>query len=132
MNLSMVRKVTLKASVINSLLSYARNSHPNEGILLLRGKVSKDEIMVKEVVIPPFATHGEGFSSFPLHTLPLDLSIVGTAHSHPSGVLKLSLEDLTNFYSRMMVVMAYPYNSEKDIAIFDSEGNVIKYSISSL
>ena len=61
--------------------------------------------------------------------LPLDLSIVGVAHSHPSGVLKPSLGDLNNFYGRIMVIMAYPYNSEKDIAAFDREGNVIKYSI---
>lgn len=129
MILSMVKKITFKASVINSLLSYARSSHPNEGILLLRGKVSKDEIMVKEVVIPPLATHGEGFSSFPLHMLPLDLSIIGTAHSHPSGVLKPSLEDLAHFYSRIMVIIAYPYSTEKNIAVFDKEGNMIKYSI---
>jgi len=129
MILSMVKKITFKASVINSLLSYARGSHPNEGILLLRGKVSKDEIMVKEVVIPPLATHGEGFSSFPLHMLPLDLSIIGTAHSHPSGVLKPSLEDLAHFYSRIMVIIAYPYSTEKNIAVFDKEGNMIKYSI---
>lgn len=129
MNLSMVKEITFKASVINSLLSYARNSHPNEGILLLRGEISKDEIMVKEVVIPPLATHGEGFSSFPLHMLPLDLSIIGTAHSHPSGVLRPSLEDLTHFYSRIMVIMAYPYSTEKNIAVFDKEGNMIRYSI---
>ena len=129
MNLSMVKEITFKASVINSLLSYARNSHPNEGILLLRGEISKDEIMVKEVVIPPLATHGRSFSSFPLHMLPLDLSIIGTAHSHPSGVLRPSLEDLTHFYSRIMVIMAYPYSTEKNIAVFDKEGNMIRYSI---
>ncbi len=125
----MVRKITFKASVVDSLLSYAKTFHPNEGILLLRGKMSKDEILVKETVIPPLATHGEGFSSFPFHMLPLDLSIVGVAHSHPSGVLKPSLGDLNNFYGRIMVIMAYPYNSERDIAVFDREGNVVKYSI---
>ncbi len=125
----MFKKITFKASVMNSLLSYAKTFHPNEGILLLRGKISKDEILVKETVIPPLATHGEGFSSFPFHMLPLDLSIVGVAHSHPSGVLKPSLGDLNNFYGRIMVIMAYPYNSERDIAVFDREGNMINYSI---
>ncbi|MCP8309374.1 MAG: Mov34/MPN/PAD-1 family protein [archaeon] len=129
MILPMVKKITFKASVIDSLLSYAKNFHPNEGILLLRGKIGKDEIIVKEIVIPPLATHGKSFSSFPLHMLPLDLSIVGVAHSHPSGVLKPSLEDLNHFYGRIMVIIAYPYSSEKDIAVFDREGNMIKYSI---
>ncbi|NWG09358.1 MAG: Mov34/MPN/PAD-1 family protein [Nitrososphaerales archaeon] len=125
----MVRKITFKSLVIDSLLSYAKTFYPNEGILLLKGKIGKDEILVKETVIPPLATHGKSFSSFPFHMLPLDLSIVGVAHSHPSGVLKPSLEDLNNFYGRIMVIMAYPYNSERDIAVFDREGNVIKYSI---
>ncbi|MEM3708187.1 MAG: Mov34/MPN/PAD-1 family protein [Nitrososphaerales archaeon] len=119
----MLRKITFKSSVIDSLLSYAKAFYPNEGILLLRGKMSKDEILVKEIVIPPLAIHGMGFSSFPFHTLPIDLSIVGVAHSHPSGVLKPSLEDLNNFYGRIMVIIAYPYKSENDIAVFDREGN---------
>lgn len=125
----MFRKIIFKASVIDSLISYAKAFHPNEGILLLRGKVSRDEILVKETVIPPLATYGIGFSSFPFYTLPLDLSIVGVAHSHPSGVLKPSLEDLNNFYGRIMVIMAYPYDSEKDIAVFDHEGKMVKYLI---
>ncbi|MCP8308193.1 MAG: Mov34/MPN/PAD-1 family protein [archaeon] len=125
----MVKKITFKASIIDSLLSYAKNFHPNEGILLLRGKVGKDEIIVKEIVIPPLATHGRSFSSFPFHMLPLDLSIVGVAHSHPSGVLKPSLEDLNNFYGRIMVIIAYPYNSEKNIGVFNREGIMVKYSI---
>jgi proteasome lid subunit RPN8/RPN11 len=125
----MFKKITFETSVIDSLLSYARTSHPNEGILLLRGRISKDEILVKETIIPPLATHGKGFSGFPFHMLPLDLSIVGVAHSHPSGVLKPSLEDLNNFYGRIMVIIAYPYNSKRDIGVFDREGNMIKYSI---
>jgi proteasome lid subunit RPN8/RPN11 len=125
----MFKKITFETSVIDSLLSYARTFHPNEGILLLRGRISKDEILVKETIIPPLATHGKGFSGFPFHMLPLDLSIVGVAHSHPSGVLKPSLEDLNNFYGRIMVIIAYPYNSKRDIGVFDREGNMIKYSI---
>ncbi|MCP8304122.1 MAG: Mov34/MPN/PAD-1 family protein [archaeon] len=125
----MTKKIIFKASVIDSLLSYAQNSYPDEGILLLRGKVHKDEIVVESVIVPPFAIHGRGFSSFPLHTLPLDLSILGTAHSHPSGTLRPSIGDLNNFYGRIMVIIAYPYKSEDDIGVFDREGNMVKYSI---
>ena len=125
----MVKKLFFKALVIDSLLSYAQKFYPNEGILLLRGKVSKDTIIVKEILIPPLATHGKGFSSFPLNMLPLDLSIIGVAHSHPSGVLRPSLEDLSNFYGRIMLIMAYPYRSDKDIAVFNREGNMIRYTV---
>jgi len=124
-----VKKIIFVTSVVDSLLSYAQNSYPNEGILLLRGMVHKDEIIVKNVIIPPFALHGRGFSSFPLHMLPLDLSILGTAHSHPSGNLQPSVSDLNHFYGKIMVIVAYPYRSKDDMGVFDREGNKVKYSI---
>ena len=124
-----MRSVLIDRSVIDSVLTYAKIFHPKEGILLLRGINKKDEISVNEVVIPPFSVHGYGFSNFPLHTLPLDLSIMGTAHSHPSGVLSPSLEDLNHFYSRIMVITAYPYSSEKQLVVYDRDGKVVEYGI---
>jgi len=110
-------------------LSYAKACHPNEGVLLLRGKAGKDKIVIDEVVIPPLAVHGRGFSNFPLHMLPIDFSIVGTAHSHPSGVLHPSVGDLSNFYGRIMIITAFPYETEHDIIALNSEGNPVKYEI---
>jgi proteasome lid subunit RPN8/RPN11 len=121
--------VEIKQSVIDSILSYAKMAHPNEGILLLRGRTSKDRIVIEEVVIPPFATHGKGFESFPLFMLPIDFSIVGVAHSHPIGVLNPSTYDLNQFYGRVMVIIVYPYESERDIAVFDREGRSVSYRI---
>jgi len=103
--------------------------YPREGILLLKGAVNKSEVRVKEVVIPPFAVHGYGYSAFPLHMLPMDFSIVGTAHSHPSGVLQPSIGDLNHFYGRIMVITVYPYDSEEHLAIYDREGKLVEYEI---
>jgi len=119
----------LKRSVIENMLSYARGSHPKESVLLLRGKVSKDEVFVNDTIIPPFATHGEGFSTFPSHMLPLDFSMVGVAHSHPSGVLAPSVNDLNQFYGRIMVIVAFPYYSEHDIAVFNREGKALRFKV---
>ena len=87
----MNRNVTIKRELLEMLLEGAKTLHPKETIVLLRGKVSKDSISVSEVVIPPLATYGSGFSSFPTHLLPMDFSIVGVAHSHPSGSLRPSV-----------------------------------------
>ena len=121
--------VYFKRSVIDSLLSYALGAHPREGILLLKGKISGDKIVISEVVIPPLATHGKGFSAFPPHMLPIDFSIVGLAHSHPSGVLTPSVNDFNRFYGRIMVIVAFPYQSERDVAVFNSEGKTLKFEI---
>ena len=123
--------VQIGRSVIDSLLSYASVSHPKEGILLLKGKTHKDKIVIDEVAIPPLSIHGESFSSFPLHMLSIDFSTVGTAHSHPSGVLAPSVADLNNFYGRVMIIMAFPYQSSQNIAAFDRDGKTVNLEITS-
>jgi len=123
------RHVYIKKSVILSILEYASACHPREGILLLRGKVDKKKIMIEEVELPPLSIRGSSFSSFPAYMLPIDFSIIGTAHSHPSGVLRPSATDMNKFYGRIMIITAYPYRTERDIAVFDGQGNSLKYEI---
>lgn len=123
------RVVYIKQQVISSLLIYAKANHPKEGILLLRGRVEKERIYITEVLIPPLATHGTNFSSFPLHMLPLGLSIIGIAHSHPSGVPRPSVEDLNHFYGRIMTIMTPPYMSVRDLATFTRDGSLVKQVI---
>ena len=123
------KQVVIYRSAVESILSYARALHPKEGVLLLRGKAYTNRILVEEVVIPPLAAHGHGFSNFPLHMLPNDYSIMGTAHSHPSGLLRPSIEDLNHFYGRLMIIVAHPYESERQIAMLDRDGNAVMYEI---
>lgn len=124
-----MKQVKIDSSVLESVLSYQRELYPREGILLLRGRTKKDEILVYDVVIPPLAVHGDHFSSFPSYMLPMDFSIIGTAHSHPSGVLQPSPTDLNKFYGKIMIIAKYPFNSKEDVAVFDRTGEPIPYVI---
>jgi len=119
----------VRRRVINSILSYAKACHPREGILLLRGKIKGDIIRVEDVEVPPLSVRGEGFSSFPAYMLPIDFSIIGTAHSHPSGSLQPSAEDLNHFYGRIMVIVAYPYESEADVIVINRRGEILNYEV---
>lgn len=121
--------VTLKMAVLKSILVYAKACHPREGALLLRGKNYKNKIIVDEILLPPVSVKSWRFSSFLLSMLPIDLSIVGTAHSHPSGILTPSPTDLNNFYGKIMIIVAYPYSSSKNLAVFDGNGNPIEYYV---
>jgi proteasome lid subunit RPN8/RPN11 len=123
------KDVFVERAVVDSILSYARMLHPRESILLLKGKVDKHKIVVNDTQIPPFATHGNTFSAFPLSRLPIDFSVVGVAHSHPSGALCPSATDLNKFYGRIMLITAYPYQTEKNMAIFDHQGKPLKYVV---
>jgi proteasome lid subunit RPN8/RPN11 len=120
-------QVRIERSVIEGILDFAKACHPKEGILLLRGKAEKSTVNIAEIVLPPLSVRGSGFSDFPLHMLPIDFSIVGTMHSHPSGALRPSATDLNHFYGRIMIIVAYPYESEKDVIVLDREGNAASY-----
>ena len=125
----MDKEVFVKRSVVESVLSYAQMCHPKESILLLKGKTDKKKIVVTDVQIPPLATHGSTFSSFPLSRLPIDFSVIGVAHSHPSGALRPSVIDLNQFYGRIMLITAYPYQTEQNMIMLDSQGKLQKYKI---
>ena len=106
---------------MDSLLLFAKMQHPREALLLLRGKVSKGEITLEEHLFPPFASTGRGFAQFRPHMLPIDFSIVGTLHSHPSGSPRPSPTDLNHIYGRIMVIVAYPYTRDR-VAVYNKRG----------
>ncbi|MEM2885077.1 MAG: Mov34/MPN/PAD-1 family protein [Thermoproteota archaeon] len=117
--------------VVEGILAYSRHMHPKEAILVLRGKVDfkKGRIDILELVIPPRATQAVGFSAFPLQPLPLDMSVVGVAHSHPSGIQEPSVADLNNFYGGVMAICSYPYEDAGDISIYDGKGRKIPFRV---
>ena len=125
----MLTIVRFVKSVVDSILSHALNTYPREAILLLRGKKERDEIRIDEIVVPPLATHGAGFSAFPSYMLPMDLHVMGVSHSHPSGNSGPSVHDLNHLYGRIMVIAAYPFQSYSDIAVFDKDGSRLRWQL---
>ena len=122
------RRIILTKQITDSVITYAKSWHPNEGILILQGKKEKNLIKVTGLIIPPFSTHGPYYSGFPVYELPFDLSYIGTIHSHPSGSNKPSLEDLNHFFGLVSLVICYPYDTE-DIGAFDRNGNKMEIEI---
>lgn len=100
----MIQQVQCERPVADSILGYAMDAYPREGILIMRGKVKGGIVLVDNLLIPPLATHGLGFSGFPRGMIPFDLSIIGIVHSHPSGALMPSVHDLNHFYGKIMAI----------------------------
>lgn len=121
-------KIAIGRGLLESMLDLARELHPQEVILLLRGKVSRGEIRIDDFLLPPFASAGLDFAQFPSHMLPIDFSIIGTAHSHPSGSVSPSVTDLNHFYSRIMLILAYPYRGTS-VAAYDSRGERLPFDL---
>ena len=122
------RKVILHKEVLDSILSYCQMKHPNEGILILKGKSKNGEINIDGLVIPPFNYTGPTFAGFPHSFLPFDMSYVGIVHSHPSGSAEPSVTDLNNFFGLVSLIVKSPYSDESVFA-WDSNGNAIPLSI---
>jgi proteasome lid subunit RPN8/RPN11 len=117
-----VTTVQLPEDLLNAIFEGARRLYPKESFLLLRGKKSKNVIRVSDLVVPPLAVYGYGFANLPLHMLPIDFSIVGTVHSHPSGNINPSDVDLNHFFGRILMIVGFPFADAQNVAVYSSNG----------
>ena len=122
------RTVTITKDARDSILTYCKMNHPNEGILILRGKYKKGEVFVDGLVIPPFFHTGPTFAGFPHSFLPLDPTYVGTVHSHPNGVARPSVTDLHNFFGFVSIIVQSPYEDD-DLFAYDRDGNLLQMTV---
>ena len=123
------RQVILTRQSADGIITYSKTWHPHEGILILKGKSKKNgEIKIDGLVVPPFASSGPYYSGFPTNELPMDLSYIGTAHSHPGRSNRPSLQDLNNFFGFVSIIISYPYEYDT-IAAYDRNGNNISLII---
>ena len=107
----------IKRSCLNLIFECAKSNYPKEfGGLLRIDEHSKDTI--SELVILPGTISGDSHAIFKLHMLPIDFTIVGTVHSHPSPMPIPSEADLTLFqkHGKVHIIVASPYDDKTWIA----------------
>jgi proteasome lid subunit RPN8/RPN11 len=75
------------------------------------------------------ATHGEGFSSFNWFMVPIDLSFVGVAHSHPSGYAVPSHQDMLHMMGKIMMIAGFPYEDVDCLKVYDVHGKPLLYEV---
>ena len=122
------RKVLLEKNVLDSIITFCKMKHPNEGILILKGKSRKGEIKIDGLAIPPFNFTGPTFAGFPHSFLPFDNSYIGIVHSHPAGSAEPSVTDLNNFFGLVSLIIKFPYDDDSIFA-WDSSGNSISLTL---
>ncbi len=102
----------IKRGTLDFILESAKSTYPNEfGGLLRIDTDEKDTIF--EIVILPGTISGDSHAIFKFHMLPIDFSIVGTVHSHPSFSFHPSDADLSLFsrFGKVHIVVAYPFTN---------------------
>jgi len=118
--------VSISREVLHSIFVSAKQLYPKETVLILRGKKKKDTIIITDLLVPPLATYGYGFANLPFHMLPMDFSIMGIVHSHPSGDKSASDVDANHFYGRLMMIAGFPYETEQDIVAYNCYGEKLQ------
>jgi len=119
----------IKQDCLDIILESAKSIYPKEFGGLLRVD-SKLKHTIIEVILLPGTISGGSQAIFQLHMLPIDFSIIGTVHSHPSGIPRPSSADLTLFdkYGKIHIIVASPYN-EYSWKSYDYLGNEIDIKI---
>ena len=125
------RHVTISRSAMDSIISYCKIKHPNEAILILKGRAKNGQIDIDGLVIPPFSYSDTSSAGFDMWSLPTDSSYVGTVHSHPGGSAEPSLPDLLNYYGLISLIIKWPY-ADTDIYAWDSKGAQVDLTISKI
>jgi proteasome lid subunit RPN8/RPN11 len=107
----------------------AKSIYPNEFAGLLRVDDIKKHT-ITEVVLLPGTISGSQHALYKMHMKPVDFSIVGTVHSHPSGSYYPSDADLQMFrrYGKIHIIAARPY-SFQSWQSYDGKGNKIRMHI---
>jgi proteasome lid subunit RPN8/RPN11 len=122
-------RITMNRELLQTILEGARRLYPREVILLLRGKRRKDVIEITDLLVPPLARYGRGFAEIRLHMMPTDFSIVGTVHSHASGNLTPSNTDLNHLFGAILMIAAFPFADERNIAAYNHDGEKLTLQI---
>lgn len=104
-NVHSIRRRTLKM-----ILEASKSSFPEEFGAILRAKKG----VIHELILLPGTVAGERSALFKLHMLPVDFSVVGTVHSHPSGVVHPSGADLDLFrkFGWVHIITGFPYEGD--------------------
>jgi proteasome lid subunit RPN8/RPN11 len=108
------------------ILEAAKETAPREFAAILRA----EEGVITELLLLPGTVSGNVHAIFQLYMLPIDFSVVGTVHSHPSGVVQPSQADLELFghFGRVHIIAGHPFR-DTDWGCWDHSGAPIDLDV---
>jgi len=110
MPLKRKRARAIKRETIEMILEASRDIHPNEFGAILRA----EEGVITEIMLLPGTLSGSRSAIFQLHMLPIDFTVVGTVHSHPSGSISPSEADIALFqkFGYIHIITGVPFDKD--------------------
>ncbi len=106
----MREKWRIKRELLEMIMEASKSSYPDEFGAFLRAK----NHIIYEIVMLPGTLSGGRSVIYNLLMKPIDFSIVGTVHSHPSGFPIPSEADLQMFSRSgdVHIIVAYPFQMD--------------------
>lgn len=122
----MTKKIKgIAREALKFIIEVCSSSHPNE----FAGMLYETNQIITDVDVP--ITQSSNVNAvMDLFTLPVNTHIVGSVHSHPSGVLEPSDADIHMFMQNgdYHIIVAYPYEMTS-WACYDRIGNRRKLAV---
>jgi len=121
-----MRPTKIRRGVIEFAAAAARSAHPKEfaGLLRRRGDT------IEEVLVLPGTFASDRSAVLSLHMLPIDPSVCGSVHSHPSLNPVPSDSDILFFgkFGSVHLIIAFPYD-ERSWAAYDNRGGRVRLEV---
>jgi proteasome lid subunit RPN8/RPN11 len=120
------RARAIKRETIEMILEASKDVYPNEFGAILRA----EEGVITEIMLLPGTLSGSRSAIFQLHMLPIDFTVVGTVHSHPSGSISPSGADVALFqkFGYIHIITGVPFN-EGSWRAFDLYGEPVDLGV---
>ena len=123
----MSKKVSaITSKVLKMIFAASKDTHPLEFACVLRA----DDGVITEVILVPGTISSERYAILKRYNLPVDFSVVGSAHSHPTPNANPSDADLNLFQNTgsVHIIVGYPYDMNSWRA-FSREGKEIQLQV---
>ncbi|MGD2072397.1 MAG: metalloprotease [Candidatus Thorarchaeota archaeon] len=119
-------EINIESETLEFVLHACKNTHPHEFAGFLREKNN----VINEVLLAPGTLFGKSGSVVNRWMLPLDSSIKGSIHSHPSSIVIPSPSDLRFFsiFGAYHAIVGFPYSSDS-IHFFDRQGRSLQHRV---
>lgn len=116
----------IESDVLDMINEASRGSFPNEFVAALRAEKG----VITEILLFPGSYSNEHSAFMQLHMLPIDLSVVGTVHSHPGPSNRPSDEDLHLFgnFGSTHIITCLPYDMRSWQA-YDRNGRKVELEV---
>lgn len=122
-------RINLKIThnVLKLILECARETHPKEFAALLKCDKKK---LITEITLLPGTISSTTGALFRLYMMPVDFTIIGTAHSHPTENFHPSYDDIQFFsnFGGVHIIVCYPY-SQNSWCAYNRNGKMISLEL---